>query len=150
MIANNEDLHYLIYVSKAVVPFDDAMLQNILSESRSWNGKHHLTGILMYHNSNIMQVLEGSAKELDFIFEKIKGDKRHTGVHKVAGKKIENRSFSKWSMAFRTADETLFDRVSFEAYNDPLNRSLLPDEEEPDNSILSLINIFIAINPIST
>jgi hypothetical protein len=149
MEPTNEDLHCIIYISKSVEPQNDEMLTKILTTSQAWNFEHTITGILLYHDGNFMQVLEGSDNEIQSLFEKIKIDKRHEDVYQVVGKEVKSRSFSKWSMAFRTADKIFFEQVHIEAYNDPLNNRLLPDNPNADNSILSLIKLFIAMNPIA-
>ena len=146
METTTEDLQCIIYVSKSVA-LDDEILTKILATSRAWNFEHNITGILLYNDGNLMQVLEGPGNEIKPIFEKIKMDKRHKEVSLIVSKDVKCRSFSKWSMAFRTVDKNLFNQIQIEAYNDPLNTRLLPDNPNADNSILSLINLFTAIIP---
>lgn len=142
-----ENLLCIIYISKSVEPQNDDMLTKILHTSREWNFEHGITGILLYNKCDFMQVLEGPSQEVDLMFEKIKLYKRHKEVLQIVGKKVKNRSFGKWAMAFRTVNSNFFEQVHIEAYNDLSNSRLLPDKPNADDSILTLIKLFIAINP---
>ena len=146
METTTEDLQCIIYVSKSAA-LDDGILTKILAISRAWNFEHNITGILLYNDGNFMQVLEGPGNEIKSIFEKIKKDKKHKEVSLIACKNVKCRSYSEWSMAFRTVDKNLFNQIRIEAYSDPLNTRLLPDNPNADDSVLSLINLFIAIIP---
>lgn len=79
-------------------------LQALLTQSRAWNSSHGLTGVLLYSNGEIMQVLEGSAEEVNSIFSRIARDYRHAHVVKLSDGPIEHRNFSQWSMGFKAVN----------------------------------------------
>ena len=137
-------LNYVVYISKEAFRFDKKTLSEILVRSREWNAEHGISGILLYHSGNIMQVLEGSEEEVQAIFKAIETDKRHKEVTKIADNFIEKRNFKDWSMAFRTASPEFFHEVS--GYTQ-LNGNLLPEERTANHSILFLLKTFLALNP---
>jgi len=83
-------------------------LEALLTQARSWNTDHHLTGVLLYSNGDIMQVLEGTKEEVFFIFNKIKQDPRHRDVTELADGEIKERNFFQWSMGFKAVEPADF------------------------------------------
>lgn len=104
-------LHHLVYQSVAVTPFSEAQLQALLTQSHAWNSSHGLTGLLLYSQGELMQVLEGSAEEIQYIFGRISGDTRHANVTKLSDGPIAQRSFAQWSMGFKTINPQEFARL---------------------------------------
>ncbi|WP_372656401.1 BLUF domain-containing protein [Hydrogenophaga sp.] len=93
-------LHELIYVSLAVREMDTSDLSALLDESRAFNEAHDITGMLIYHRQEFMQLLEGDEAEILALYEKIRKDARHHEVIKYWDGPIKARSFAAWSMAF--------------------------------------------------
>jgi hypothetical protein len=60
-------LYHLVYQSFATALMSEKELEVVLTQSRSWNTDHNLTGMLLYSNGDIMQVLEGTQEEV-FLF----------------------------------------------------------------------------------
>lgn len=110
--------HSLVYMSKADPLVSNKELQRILKESIQWNTDHGITGMLIYVeglfasleersiNSSVtgrfMQVLEGSKKEVEDIFSKIKLDKRHTDIVVLQREDKKFRDFENWWMGFQS------------------------------------------------
>ena len=91
----------LIYVSSATKHFDEQQqLVTLLKASRSTNEAHKITGMLLYHEGHMMQVIEGEELEINQLFNNIQRDKRHNGVIKLICKPIEEREFSEWNMSY--------------------------------------------------
>ena len=59
MIAFVQQLVSLIYVSSGVRVLTDAEIFEILTQSRRNNERCGITGLLLYRDGNLMQVLEG-------------------------------------------------------------------------------------------
>jgi hypothetical protein len=94
-------MHHLIYSSSATQPFSDTELQELLTKARLRNAREDVTGLLLYHEGQFMQLLEGEAETIYAIYNAIEQDPRHTSILKLADKPIEARSFPEWAMAFR-------------------------------------------------
>ncbi|GAA6206095.1 BLUF domain-containing protein [Thalassotalea sp. SU-HH00458] len=95
----------LIYISCATREVSEKDLFELLQQSRIKNDKYNVTGLLLYAKENFMQVLEGDEVVVDDIYQSILRDDRNT-LHSVLQRKsIEKRSFSNWSMGFKTIDD---------------------------------------------
>lgn len=95
----------LIYVSAATRPFSDAELVDLLAKARENNTQLDVTGMLVYHDGNFLQVLEGSEAAVQSLFDTIRQDERHGSVIKLFERSIQQRQFKDWSMAFRQLDD---------------------------------------------
>lgn len=90
----------LVYCSMASKKLVQADIDNILQTSRAFNSEHNITGCLLYHNGEFIQILEGSRFTVQERFEKIKKDSRHTNVVLMSEEFVEKRIFDHWSMAY--------------------------------------------------
>jgi uncharacterized Fe-S cluster-containing MiaB family protein len=98
-------MYLIIYVSTATKHFSDEELASLLEESRAWNEKEELTGLLLYKEGSFMQFLEGPRDNVLFIMEKIRTDPRHHGVIVLLQEEHWEREFSNWSMAYKKVDQ---------------------------------------------
>jgi acylphosphatase len=95
----------LIYVSSAVPPLSAADLVSLLKQSREKNARLGVTGMLLYKDGNIMQVLEGPDDAVRQLMATIAADKRHRGVLRLMEWQIEQRHFQDWTMAFQNLSD---------------------------------------------
>ena len=94
-------LHQLIYVS-TLTAAARAELPGILDKSVANNQAQGLTGMLLYADGNVIQVLEGEKAALDAAFQRIERDPRHYGIIVLLNKAIDARQFDAWSMGYRS------------------------------------------------
>ena len=106
----------LIYVSSATKHFDEQQLTDLLKASRLTNELHKITGMLLYHEGHMMQVIEGEEIEINQLFNNIQKDKRHNRVMKLICKPIEEREFAEWNMSYLNISSE-----STEGFSDFLN-----------------------------
>jgi hypothetical protein len=92
-------------VSSAVKEFSEQELADLLRISRRNNERDGITGLLLYHEGNFMQVLEGAENTVEAILEKLRSDPRHKGVLVLLKESIQARDFPTWSMGYRTFSE---------------------------------------------
>ena len=92
------ELLSIIYVSSAVNSFNDAELDALLADARSFNKAHSLTGVLLYADGNFMQCLEGPADSVLLAYNRVKVSCRHKGLIELNRAEIESRSFDSWEM----------------------------------------------------
>lgn len=102
----------LLYTSVVPAGFSEQELVDLLEKSRSKNKKHDITGMLIYHNREIMQLLEGNRREVEALFQTIFEDDRHKSVDVFYQGEIEHRSFTDWSMAFKLLDDKLISAIT--------------------------------------
>jgi len=94
------DLRLLVYVSSAVHGFDTEELDHLLVRSRAWNAAHGVTGMLLYHDGNFVQALEGAPDSIDATFERVAADPRHHGIIRMVDEPLSVRRFAAWDMGF--------------------------------------------------
>ena len=92
----------LLYCSVSVEPdLTNADLDRILVSARRRNLAQDITGMMIYHRGEFVQILEGRKESIENVYEKfICPDTRHTAINKVLEKTITHRSFSEWSTGF--------------------------------------------------
>lgn len=89
----------LVYVSDAKPRITDDELNQILQSSRLNNFfTHDVTGMLMLAGGSFCQILEGTHENVTGVFERIKGDTRHSNVRLLELAEITERSFPNWTM----------------------------------------------------
>ena len=94
-------MYSLIYRSIAKENFDKVLIYKMLSEARDFNATHGITGCLLYHKGQFIQLLEGDEREVISLFDRIRNDRRHVHVELLEEEEIVERIFSEWSMAFQ-------------------------------------------------
>ena len=109
-------LHEIIYVSLATRNLAQAELLALLDEARVYNEAHGITGLLMYHGHEFLQLLEGERAEVEALFAAIHGDARHQQVYTLWEGPVTARSFDRWAMGFVSPDEAaLRERPGYES-----------------------------------
>jgi len=119
-------LFQLIYLSSATRLFSKEELVALLTHSRSNNSRNRLTGILLYKDGNIMQVLEGERAKVERVFDVIKQDPRHKDIIVLVSAEVAAREFGEWSMGFRDLQDPAIKLLP--GYSEFLNKSLAIEE----------------------
>lgn len=70
----------LLYTSVAPAGLSHRELTEILQQARENNRRLGISGMLLYHNREIMQLLEGEEAVVKDLFQSIAQDDRHTRV----------------------------------------------------------------------
>ena len=96
-------LRQVVYISNTPSPFGltEQEKKDIILTCRKNNKQYGITGILLSHESSIVQVIEGPADAVQIILNKIMLDSRHRSVITILDHEVEHRSFAGWEMAFR-------------------------------------------------
>ena len=136
--------YYLIYISAANHLLSEQELAELLTVSRANNTRLNVTGILLYSNGNILQVLEGEKEVVQSLYEKITKDERHRNVLRLISNESAERSFSDWSMAFKTLNPEEWDE--YEGYIRLQPENLYTLIKNKNVRIGTSINTFIDIN----
>ena len=127
-------MHELFYCSFAVREMSDADILDLLGVARSFNSENEITGILIYwiKTRQFMQILEGEKEVIFNLLEKIKRDKRHTGINLIYDGKIPDRTFGNWSMGFRNFSE--IDKSKLEGFSEYLEKGFTNELIKKDPS----------------
>jgi hypothetical protein len=98
-------LERIVYVSAAAASLGADALDEILRKSRANNARDGLTGMFIYHDGSILQVLEGPADRVQATYDRIARDPRHRQVMKLWSGPVATRAFDDWSMGFARLDD---------------------------------------------
>ena len=124
--------------------FTDEELKEILTVSRENNAAKNITGILIYNDGNILQVLEGAKKDLHQLYGTISQDSRHHGCILLQDTPSQTRSFGEWSMGFKTVSHIEF--LQLGGYWDLKRRHLPLINSESESTVRTILDVFVAHN----
>ena len=96
----------LVYCSAARPNMKPEDIQNILESARRFNFKNNITGCLLYHNDEFLQILEGEKDVVQKLYASIKKDERHSAVMLLNEDEKKERFFPQWNMAFHKLDDS--------------------------------------------
>ena len=103
----------LVYHSLANRDLTPEDISDILKQAHDFNSKNNITGCLLYHNNEFLQILEGESEVVQTLFASIEKDKRHSSVNVLVKDEKNERMFPGWSMAFNGFDSSETTRVLF-------------------------------------
>ncbi len=136
-------LSQLVYVSNRKPTCTQSEIDNILASCKKNNPSLNITGVLLYSDSKFIQLVEGDAKVIMSLYDKIKLDTRHSNPMMISYGPIKEKSFPSWHMGtkkilgneveFKT-DITVEDKTVF--------NSILSGKEENGQKVLSLLKKF--------
>lgn len=117
-------LFEIIYHSQATPDLNDEQIDEILATARNFNEEHEITGCLLFHHGQFLQILEGEFNLLNELYEKIKKDTRHKNVITIHMQEIKDRLFDNWTMAYQKFDnqEALHNRIGLSELDELLNK----------------------------
>ncbi len=102
-------LHSFLYLSRAVVPFDDAALKALLLSARAFNEAHAVTGLLIYDyvpgvgSGHFCQYVEGPADAMREVRSRIEADLRHDSIEYLHEAETQARLFTSFAMGYTPA-----------------------------------------------
>lgn len=109
-------MYELIYRSQARQDLTANDISDILEKARKFNSKNKITGCLLYHNNEFIQILEGEKETLHNLYKNIEKDPRHINVILLAEAEKQDRIFPNWSMAYheiKTEDNININKLLF-------------------------------------
>jgi hypothetical protein len=90
---------------------DPAAITDILEVSVRNNKKNNITGMMLYAEANIVQVLEGEKISVMGTFNRIMVDKRHVGIYVLYEREILERDFDAWSLGYKVLKKVDIERA---------------------------------------
>ncbi|TDE09594.1 BLUF domain-containing protein [Dyadobacter psychrotolerans] len=133
----------LIYLSTARELFDQDKISALLTHSHNKNRTLGITGILLYCNGSIIQVLEGEKQRVESLYQVISTDQRHHNLIRLYTGLIDQRTFPDWLMGYSTLTAKEFghlhDMMPF------IKNPILPGSDT-DSVVISLLESFYKNN----
>lgn len=99
------NLLQLMYTSTANPELTFKELDEMLAKARRFNRENNITGMLVFSQGTILQVIEGTSQQVNALYARIQKDPRHRDVELVQAGTIQERMFSRWTMNFVSLDE---------------------------------------------
>lgn len=127
----------LAYLSTTVREMEVSELIDLLRVSRSNNLRLGITGMLIYRDQSVIQVIEGLETDVRGLYEKIVSDPRHFHVTTILEEPLVEREFPDWSMAFRAMTP-----VQEESYSHYLELPWTPEKLSEPSIARMLLNRF--------
>ena len=104
-------MYELLYTSIATKELTDLELKRILKKARVKNERLGITVMLIHHEREFFQILEGEEKMVKALFRTIHSDPAHTSVEVFYEGPVEKRAFTGWSMAFKSLEKEDLSRL---------------------------------------
>jgi transcriptional regulator with XRE-family HTH domain len=110
-----QPLHRLIYYSTANAPAGEAtrvLLDDIFRTAAARTKMKSVTGVLLAHESRLLQALEGPKDAVQEVYGAISADRSQGDLHLVESRTITERQFTDWTLfcgAF-PSDRQIFER----------------------------------------
>ena len=137
-------MYFVVYVSSATDKLSEKDLLSILEKARLNNALLSITGLLVYIDGNIIQILEGDKEQVMELYSHISGDARHRGMIKLLEGSLKERNFENWSMQFKSLSYAEAAKVA--GYKNLSKDELIPGSTEGVHAALKIISTFCRTN----
>lgn len=107
-----QDLYKIMYISSATKNMSADELETLMVKNRNKNSFFDVSGYMVYHEGNIIQLLEGHRTKVEYIYNTIRLDSRHQGIIELCATEIEKRAFADWRMGFKNIDRQQIQKIS--------------------------------------
>ena len=136
-------LSQLVYVSNRKPYCSQDEIDKILISCEKNNPKLNITGILLYTEKKFIQLVEGDARVITDLYDKIKEDDRHSNTMMISFGPIKEKSFPSWNMASRSISGTSIDYKSTMTSEDKaVFDKILNGESEKSKRVLDILRKF--------
>lgn len=136
-------VHQLIYQSSPITTLTPPQLTQLLPAWRTSNHAAAVSGLLLYGEEGVMQVLEGPADHVHKTYERIARDQRHYNICTLSDDVVPGRAFAQWSMGFVQLDAPDLSRLAgYVSFAQPSR--LLPAQPKQWPELMALLQEFVA------
>jgi hypothetical protein len=136
-------LSQLVYVSTRKSNCTDVEIQKILNSCKKNNPSLEITGVLLYSDTKFIQLVEGNSKVITALYDKIKGDNRHSNTMMISYGPIKDRAFPSWHMGARKIEGSSVDfKTDITNEDKSIFNNILSGKEENGTKVLGLLKKF--------
>jgi len=136
-------VYQVIYTSSASASLTEDHMRELAQNAADKNIFLGITGILLFFDGSILQVLEGEQAIVETLLETINNDTRHTGMMPLIARQAVDREFSKWSMGFRNVSGQSFENTLFKLSQQSLAEQL---PKNPSHELASLTRTYAKVS----
>jgi hypothetical protein len=136
-------LSQLVYVSNRNTNCTTGEIEKILASCKQNNPPLNITGVLLYSEAKFIQLVEGEAKVIMSLYDKIKSDPRHSNAMMISYNPIKEKSFPSWHMGTRDISKTDVQfKTDISAEDKKVFTEILRGKEESGQKVLNLLKRF--------
>ncbi|MBO9465863.1 BLUF domain-containing protein [Tropicibacter sp. R15_0] len=113
-------LFQTMYISRSIHPqghLSDLEIMEIASQTNQGIG---ITGVLLRDKQRFLQIVEGDKAQIETLLDKIQNDQRHYDVQVLFSRKLTQRNFEDWAMAYAEIEPGVFDQFTELKFSDQL------------------------------
>ena len=136
-------LSQLVYVSNRKSTCNQSEIDKILASCKKNNPSLNITGVLLFSDTKFIQLVEGEAKVIMDLYDKIKKDPRHSSPMMISYNPISEKSFPSWHMGSKNIvkNEVNF-KTDISKDDKAIFNSILNGKEENGQKVLNLLKKF--------
>ena len=135
-------IHRVIYRSTATRVLGDQELARMVEQARIHNFSQGITGMLLYAEGHLLQVLEGEPQAVALLYDQICNDPRHISIETLCDVPVAQRLSPDWSLGFGTVEIAALNRLA--AFLDPKHQAtLLPNAYDAKAFTTDLLRDFV-------
>lgn len=138
-------MHQIIYTSSATAAAKEDDFRKIARHSNQNNRTLDVTGLLLYSDGVILQVLEGEKEIVETLFDRIKRDERHSSVMKLISREIGTREFTDWSIGLSQMESAQNQEGTFSLTKRNLAQAM---PAEPSTELQVLTDTYVRVGGI--
>jgi hypothetical protein len=136
-------LSQLVYVSNRKSTCTQAEIDKILASCKKNNPALNITGVLLFSDTKFIQLVEGEAKVIMDLYDKIKKDPRHSNPMMISYNPISEKSFPSWHMGSKNIVKNEVDfKTDISKDDKAIFDSILNGKEENGQKVLNLLKKF--------
>lgn len=98
--AKGAGLRRLVYLSRALMPFDPPQLLLLCAQCAAANARIDVSGVLVLAGDCFLQVLEGEPHAIGRLLDRIAADRRHGNLAVVLDEATDRRLYGDWNMGY--------------------------------------------------
>jgi Sensors of blue-light using FAD len=136
-------LSQLVYVSNRKQNCTEKEIDKILDSCKKNNPSLDITGILLYSETKFIQMVEGEAKVIMELYDKIKKDSRHSTPILISYGPIREKAFPNWHMGSKNISKNEVEfNTDITSEEKVVFNNILSGKEDSDQKVLSLLKKF--------
>lgn len=136
-------LSQLVYVSNRKPSCTAEEIEKILVSCKKNNPPLNITGVLLYSDTKFIQLVEGDAKVITTLYDKIKLDARHSNPMMLSYGPIKEKSFPSWHMGSKKMASNDVDfKTDISSEDKAIFNTLLNGEKADGQRILNILKKF--------
>lgn len=135
-------LSQLVYVSNRKSTCTQEEIDKIVDSCKKNNPQLNITGVLLYSDTKFIQLVEGEAKVITELYDKIKKDPRHSNPIMISYNAIKEKAFPSWHMGTKQMGNDIQYLTEITTEDRSAFTNILSGKEENGQRVLNMLKRF--------